>query len=73
MPMRQPQCCGDLKRLKFFPSNNWGLGFNAQLAEWKDQAGTPAVVKWAPRRLMFASASNVLAFWIPDLSKLTPT
>lgn len=51
----------------------WSSSSGAQVAEWKDNAGTPAVVKWAPRRLMFASASVVLAFWIPDLSKLTPT
>lgn len=30
----------------------------------------PAVVKWAPRRLMFASGSSVLSLWVPDLSKL---
>jgi COMPASS component SWD2 len=32
--------------------------------------GVPLCVKWAPRRLMFASASVALALWIPDLSKL---
>ena len=41
-----------------------------QVACWLNHAGIPAVVKWAPRRVMFASASAVLAFWLPDLSKL---
>eukprot|EP00850_Spirogloea_muscicola_P000780 SM000003S11025 [mRNA] locus=s3:455859:458288:+ [translate_table: standard] len=40
------------------------------VACWGALAGVPSVVKWAPRRLMFASASSALSFWIPDLMKL---
>ncbi|EFJ34246.1 hypothetical protein SELMODRAFT_439216 [Selaginella moellendorffii] len=48
----------------------WSSLSNAEVACWTNNAGIPAVVKWAPRRLMFATASYVLAFWIPDVSKL---
>eukprot|EP00270_Netrium_digitus_P009756 TRINITY_DN2988_c0_g1_i1.p1 TRINITY_DN2988_c0_g1~~TRINITY_DN2988_c0_g1_i1.p1 ORF type:complete len:409 (+),score=87.56 TRINITY_DN2988_c0_g1_i1:30-1229(+) len=44
-----------------------------EVASWSNHAGVPAVVRWAPRRLLFASASVVLALWIPDLSKLMHT
>ncbi|GBG80429.1 hypothetical protein CBR_g30894 [Chara braunii] len=48
----------------------WSTVTGDEVVSWTNHAGVPAVVKWAPRRLMFASASSVLAFWIPDLSKL---
>ncbi|EFJ06797.1 hypothetical protein SELMODRAFT_186562 [Selaginella moellendorffii] len=48
----------------------WSSLSGAEVACWTNNAGIPAVVKWAPRRLMFATASYVLAFWIPDVSKL---
>lgn len=50
----------------------WNARSGVQVANWTNHAGVPAAVKWAPRRLMFATASVVLAFWIPDLSKLAP-
>jgi hypothetical protein len=42
-----------------------------QVACWVGHAGVPAKVKWAPRRMLVASASEVLALWIPDLNKLS--
>ncbi|KAH7387381.1 hypothetical protein KP509_16G020200 [Ceratopteris richardii] len=51
----------------------WSTVTGNQVACWLNHAGIPAVVKWAPRRVMFASASVVLAFWLPDTSKLTHT
>lgn len=41
-----------------------------QVACWVGHAGVPAKVKWAPRRMLVASASEVLAFWIPDLNRI---
>ncbi|KAJ7545674.1 hypothetical protein O6H91_08G005500 [Diphasiastrum complanatum] len=49
----------------------WNAATGAEVACWTNTGGVPAVVKWAPRRLMFASASSVLAFWIPDIGKLS--
>ncbi|CAI7752008.1 unnamed protein product [Closterium sp. NIES-53] len=50
----------------------WSATTGAQVATWGNHAGVPSVVKWAPRRLMFATASVLLALWIPDLSKIPP-
>ena len=41
-----------------------------QVASWSQQVGVASAVKWAPRRVMFATASLILSLWIPDLSKL---
>ncbi|KAL3678072.1 hypothetical protein R1sor_021028 [Riccia sorocarpa] len=50
----------------------WSTGTGMQITCWGNNNGIPAVVKWAPRRFMFASASQILSFWIPDMSKLAP-
>ncbi|KAH9321691.1 hypothetical protein KI387_016330, partial [Taxus chinensis] len=47
----------------------WSVSNGKEVACWMNGA-IPAVVKWAPRRLMFASGSSMLSLWIPDLSKL---
>lgn len=49
----------------------WSTVSGNQVACWLNHAGVPTVVKWAPRRVMFASASIVLAFWLPDSTKLS--
>lgn len=51
----------------------WSTESGQQVAMWASHVGVPAVAKWAPRRLMFASASVLLTFWIPDLAKLSTT
>ncbi|MCI87757.1 WD repeat-containing protein 82-like, partial [Trifolium medium] len=33
---------------------------------WSSHIGVPWCLKWAPRRAMFAAASTVLTFWIPN-------
>ncbi|CAM6097506.1 unnamed protein product [Calypogeia fissa] len=48
----------------------WSTVTGSQVSCWTNNNGVPSVVKWAPRRLMFASASQILSFWIPDLAKL---
>eukprot|EP00850_Spirogloea_muscicola_P011597 SM000072S21231 [mRNA] locus=s72:477877:480329:- [translate_table: standard] len=48
----------------------WSTASGQEVACWGALAGVPSVIKWAPRRLMFASASSALSFWIPDLTKL---
>lgn len=42
-----------------------------QVARWSNYVGVATCLKWAPRRAMFATASNILAFWIPNDSKST--
>lgn len=37
-----------------------------QVASWSSCIGVPSCLKWAPRRAMFAAASSVLTFWIPN-------
>ncbi|XP_057812574.2 protein ANTHESIS POMOTING FACTOR 1 isoform X2 [Cryptomeria japonica] len=48
----------------------WSVNSGKEVACWMNDGVIPAVVKWAPRRLMFASGSSVLSLWVPDLSKL---
>lgn len=48
----------------------WSTVSGAEVACWTNNAGVPACVKWAPRRFMFATASDALALWVPDLTKL---
>ena len=56
-------------KVSMLGSNN-SSGWYLQIACWTNNAGVPACIKWAPRRLMFASASMALLLWIPDLAKL---
>lgn len=37
-----------------------------QVACWNSYVGFPSCLKWAPRRAMFVTASEALAFWIPN-------
>ncbi|GAB2281727.1 Protein ANTHESIS POMOTING FACTOR 1 [Dionaea muscipula] len=49
----------------------WHIDKRQQVARWSSEIGVVSCLKWAPRRAMFAAASTVLTFWIPDYSKLT--
>ncbi|CAG9463495.1 unnamed protein product [Pedinophyceae sp. YPF-701] len=40
-----------------------------EVACWPGHAGRPTCVRFAPRRLLAASACQGLALWVPDLSK----
>lgn len=51
----------------------WSTKSGQEVASWMSQDGVPGVVKWAPQRLMFASASTALLFHIPDLTMLAPS
>ncbi|KAG0608340.1 hypothetical protein M758_8G098000 [Ceratodon purpureus] len=48
----------------------WSTLSGAEVGCWTNNAGVPACVKWAPRRLMFATASVALSLWVPDLTKV---
>jgi len=37
-----------------------------QVACWTSHIGVPSCLKWAPHKAMFAAASSVLTFWIPN-------
>lgn len=45
----------------------WSTATGQQVAAWREAAAdaTPRCVAWAPRRLMAASGSVMLAMWIP--------
>eukprot|EP00252_Welwitschia_mirabilis_P016918 TRINITY_DN37676_c0_g1_i1.p1 TRINITY_DN37676_c0_g1~~TRINITY_DN37676_c0_g1_i1.p1 ORF type:complete len:319 (+),score=59.86 TRINITY_DN37676_c0_g1_i1:105-1061(+) len=49
----------------------WNVTNGKEVARWTHNSSIKHLVKWAPRRVMFASASSVLAFWIP--APLKPT
>ncbi|KEH24904.1 putative transcription factor WD40-like family [Medicago truncatula] len=44
----------------------WSIDRNHEVACWSSHIGVPSCLKWAPRRAMFAAASTVLTFWIPN-------
>lgn len=48
----------------------WNGETGSEVAAWSNLGGVPAVLKWAPRRLLMVTASMVLAFWIPNLAAL---
>ncbi|KAK1280814.1 hypothetical protein QJS04_geneDACA002761 [Acorus gramineus] len=47
----------------------WSISLQKEVACWNSYIGVVNCLKWAPRRAMFAAASTVLAFWIPNYSK----
>ncbi|XP_039143338.1 protein ANTHESIS POMOTING FACTOR 1 [Dioscorea cayenensis subsp. rotundata] len=47
----------------------WNINGRNEVACWNSHIGFATCLKWAPRRAMFAAASSVLTFWIPDESK----
>ncbi|MCO5592918.1 hypothetical protein L7F22_046922 [Adiantum nelumboides] len=51
----------------------WNTFTGQEVASWMSQEGVPGVVKWAPQRLMFATASTSLSFHIPDYRLLAPS
>lgn len=40
------------------------------MATWSGHAGPPACLKFAPRRLLVASACQALVLWIPPVGAL---
>ncbi|GAA0184311.1 methyltransferase [Lithospermum erythrorhizon] len=47
----------------------WSVNTRNKVASWDSYIGVASCLKWAPRRVMFAAASSVLTFWIPDHTK----
>ncbi|KAJ3670731.1 hypothetical protein LUZ60_008157 [Juncus effusus] len=45
----------------------WNINMRNEVACWNSYIGPVTCLKWAPRRAMFAAASDVLTFWIPNL------
>ncbi|WIA36692.1 hypothetical protein OEZ86_007970 [Tetradesmus obliquus] len=43
----------------------WNVTTGAQVAAWAGHAGVPHCVKWAPRRLLAASACSAVCVWVP--------
>lgn len=48
----------------------WNINKRNEVACWNSYIGVVTCLRWAPRRAMFATASTVLTFWIPNQSKL---
>eukprot|EP00898_Chlorokybus_atmophyticus_P005690 jgi/Chlat1/6121/Chrsp409S05658 len=49
----------------------WNSSTGTEVGCWKGHVGVPSVVRWAPRRMLVASACSALVLWIPDLAKLS--
>ncbi|KAL8153895.1 hypothetical protein V2J09_011655 [Rumex salicifolius] len=45
----------------------WNVETQTEVAVWSSNIEVVSCLKWAPRRAMFAAASSVLTFWIPNL------
>jgi WD40 repeat protein len=43
----------------------WSVASGAQVAAWSKHPGVPYCAKWAPRRLLAASACGAVCLWIP--------
>ncbi|KAG4940589.1 hypothetical protein JHK87_044460 [Glycine soja] len=44
----------------------WSIEMKNEVACWTSHIGVPSCLKWAPHKAMFAAASSVLTFWIPN-------
>lgn len=44
----------------------WNVSEGVMTAEWPGHAGLPYCSKWAPRRLLAASACSAVCLWIPS-------
>lgn len=43
----------------------WNTSEGREVAALAGHAGVPSALKWAPRRLLLASACNALVMWVP--------
>ncbi|KAJ9533442.1 hypothetical protein QJQ45_026480 [Haematococcus lacustris] len=48
----------------------WSLATREVVSIWRGHAGVPACLKFAPRRLLVASACQALVLWVPALAAL---
>lgn len=48
----------------------WSVRSGIEVACWAPHAGPPRCLKWAPRRLMVASACTAVALWVPSVTTL---
>jgi len=46
----------------------WSTATGQEVAALQGHAGVPSVLKWAPRRLLLASACNALTMWVPNVA-----
>jgi WD40 repeat protein len=44
----------------------WNMDTSAVVAEWPSHVSVPYCAKWAPRRLLAASACSAVCLWIPS-------
>lgn len=48
----------------------WSMETWAEVARWAGHSALPLSLRWAPRRMLVASADAGLALWIPNLADL---
>lgn len=48
----------------------WNLASKQEVARWAGHTGLPTALKWAPRRMLVASADTSLAMWIPNIQEM---
>mmetsp|Transcript_12984 Transcript_12984/g.39285 ORF Transcript_12984/g.39285 Transcript_12984/m.39285 type:complete len:364 (-) Transcript_12984:451-1542(-) len=51
---------------------HWDTTTGLEVAEMTGHAGVPAVVAWAPRRLLLATACDALSMWVPNIQPQAP-
>ncbi|EIE25790.1 histone H3 methyltransferase complex and RNA cleavage factor II complex, subunit SWD2 [Coccomyxa subellipsoidea C-169] len=48
----------------------WNVKTMQEVARWGGHTGLPTALKWAPRRMLVASADTNLAMWIPNIQEM---
>ncbi|GMH41127.1 hypothetical protein BSKO_09037 [Bryopsis sp. KO-2023] len=49
----------------------WSCKSGLEVAAWEGHAGVPTTLKWSLTRCLVASACSALAFWIPDMQRIS--
>ena len=62
--MKPPTGCEDRK------IRVWSVAEKVEVDAWAVHAGVPRSLKWAPRRMLVASACNALSLWVPSMAVL---
>ncbi len=48
----------------------WSTQSGREVTAWRGHVGIPTALKWAPQKVLVASACAALGLWLPDFGKL---